>query len=55
MDKHEFLGPKIVITYVNNVKYHVVYDNAMPVNRFINEEEATKFKLELLKLKNGNK
>jgi hypothetical protein len=25
----------------------------MPVNRFLNEEEATKFKLELLKLKNG--
>jgi hypothetical protein len=51
----QFLDPKIVITYQNLVKYYVVYDNAKPVERFTDEAEAIKFKLELIKLKNGNK
>ena len=51
----QFLDPKIVITYQNLVKYYVVYDNAKPIERFTDEAEAIKFKLELIKLKNGNK
>jgi hypothetical protein len=51
----QFLEPKIVITYHNGVKYYVVYNNAQPVERFIDEIEAAKFKLELINLKNGNK
>jgi hypothetical protein len=51
----QFLDPKIVITYQNLVKYYVVYNNAQPVERFTDEAEAIKFKLELIKLKNGNK
>jgi hypothetical protein len=51
----QFLDPKIVITYQNGIKYYAVYDNAKPVERFTDEAEAIKFKLELIKLKNGNK
>jgi len=51
----QFLDPKIVITYQNLIKYYVVYDNTKPVEWFTDESEAIKFKLELIKLKNGNK
>ena len=51
----QFLDPKIVITYQNRIKYYAVYDNAQPVDRFTDEAKAIKFKLELIKLKNGNK
>jgi len=51
----QFLEPKIVITYHNGNKYYVVYNNAQPVEQFIDEVEAINFKLELINLKNGNK
>lgn len=54
MNVEEFNGPKIVISYINGVKYYVVYNNTQPVEKFTDIVEATKFKLELLKLKMEN-
>ena len=54
MNVEEFNGPKIVISYINGVKYYVVYNNTQPVEKFTDIIEATKFKLELLKLKMEN-
>ena len=47
----QFLEPKIVITYHNGNKYYVVYNNAQPVEQFIDEVEAINFKLELIRSK----
>lgn len=52
-DKDAFYQPKIVIKYTNGVKHYAVYNNAEIIEEFTDEAEATKFKLELLKLKNG--
>ena len=52
-DKDAFYQPKIVIKYTNGIKHYAVYNNAEIVEEFTDEAEATKFKLELLKLKNG--